>query len=475
MKRKNFWDHVETAVLFGLIALALYLSSILYLTPMDWAGGHRIAEKDTSSESIAPLLVPAKTLINFSDGDHTVSFDYRRHNLWDDAKPALANLFSATKWTAQDLSQEEYLAALNRPSVVFGFSVPLKKDLMGNTMTKSYNQEPFKSIQSITAIYVYLGDGDAHFILTDEKHHYLKIYGTRADASVARERFNTIAAEKNYPYYYSMKQSLGVDSAVFLPYEMDLSLPRPRMRSVYKEMDPAAVGDMAARVLDSPLDRLRLITESGGGVLYVLGQRVVKIDSRGIMTYREPLPETTGEPHLYQSLQAAMDFMAVLYEEDYRLIIAQIQPVVREDKPGYRMSFRTVVNGMPVILANREMPSYVDMTVIGDRVVEYRDAGRRQAAFASVPLESKVILPAFKVLDRNFDTLKRVYEQEYHHISPEEDPVETVLEGIEDISMGYLDRELYLGDTALSPIWIVTIGERMLCFDAYEGSLLFEK
>ncbi|NLY10067.1 MAG: hypothetical protein GXZ11_09325 [Tissierellia bacterium] len=476
MGKSKIADTIETIILYGLLALAIYFSGILWFQPK-----HSLSKKGdvvsqtVNKDSISAIVIPAKTMINFSDGNHTISYDNHRYGLWEESKAGVGELFTSNELKFEEIDQEEYFQYLGMPSIVFSFSVEMNTTLLGNAISDVVSSKVIEVVPSLKSIYLGLSEGEPKYILAkDDK--YTKITGPKFDTSKLLEAIGLIAKEGNYPYYYSMKQTLGVNNTVFIPYEMDSSLPRLSMSRKYVNMDESQQNNIENRIFKQSGDRVRRITESGGSVLYVLDRRVLKFDQRGVMTYREPMPSQIKEPNLYRSLLAVMDFMESLHGDRDDYYISKLQPIEKDGHKGYKLSLRTLVHGIPIILANRDNESYIDLMVFGERVTYYREVGREETStYTGGTLEGRVILPSFKILDNNIEVFKRVYEQEFHVLSPEENHINEILSSISDINLAYLDADFRDRDEALNAVWAITLGNRLLCFDAYEGSLLFEK
>jgi hypothetical protein len=77
----------------------------------------------------------------------------------------------------------------------------------------------------VDEIYFYLGRKEA-FVVFSEGDKHLKVYNLDMDTEIIKNQVREIEERKDYTYYYSMKDTLGVDNNIYITYKMAQNLPK---------------------------------------------------------------------------------------------------------------------------------------------------------------------------------------------------------------------------------------------------------
>ncbi len=469
-------DRLETAAIAVMLIISIVLSMELWFQPtIPFSKEDQDSGVLLEAEAVDYVIVPSKTLINFNDGNHTISYENKRYGLWEDARGVLEALFSAPNIKMTSIPVEEYTQALDQPSIQFSFSLPINTLLFPDIWQVEVKNDLALAMPQVEALYISIASAKPEFILVN-REDIIVVSGVETSTVELAEKVEEIRQEGNYNYYYPMHDYLGVENTLFIPHEMDSYLPKFHVSSTYAFVSSYERGRMAERILGKSTDQIRQISESSGNYLYVLDQQLLKFDSGGEISYTAPVPQNIKDRNLLNSLTAGVSFMYKLHTEPEPYYISDIVPIEREGSQGYQFNFRYLVRGIPVLLAERSRDSYIEMEVFDNQVTSFVELGRSETSgYTSSLLESRLIKPSFEIIDQNFEMLKRVFESEFPDAKLGEDPAKTVLEAIEDINLAYLDRNYQNANQPLNAVWVIQLGNRMLCFDAYNGVILYEK
>src|SRR5699024_2962124 len=87
------------------------------------------------------------------------------------------------------------------------------------------------------------------------------------------------------------------------------------------------------------------------------------------------------------------------------------------------------------------------------------------------------MLSAFEAIDKNNDILEELYliDNNLERKDIKDNIVNEVLSSIEDVTLAYFDHYLKDRDEELIAVWAVKVNHRLLAFDAYNGTLVYER
>lgn len=92
-------------------------------------------------------------------------------------------------------------------------------------------------------------------------------------------------------------------------------------------------------------------------------------------------------------------------------------------------------------------------------------------------IENKPMLTSYDILDMNSETLKNRYliNNSFDLDIEESAQIKAVLNSIKDITLAYYDPCLKDKEERLIGVWAIRLQDRILAFDAYTGSLVYER
>jgi hypothetical protein len=323
-----------------------------------------------------------------------------------------------------------------------------------------------------------LGTEDPFFVFSGEGKA-LRVRDTSLDFSKIVQEMNSIEDEKGYDYYYSMSDIFDTaKQGIYIPYEINQNLPVVYVSNSIPLMTQDQKDQFAERFLEQRIDYIRQITESNGSSIYIYNNMVLKFNSNGTVEYFNSLQDKVEERNLYLSLVTAADFIDRKAFAASGMYLASTTEIEDEDSVGYRLTFRYCIRGLPVLLGNREVPEYAQIEVFNNQVRSYKQLFRREAGNElAQTFTSRRILSSFDVIDKNYAFLERKYLQ-YSGKTKEalgDQLLKEVLGSIEDVTISYYDPNLKDQDERLIEIWQIRAYGRLYAFNAYTGTLVFER
>ena len=160
------------------------------------------------------------------------------------------------------------------------------------------------------------------------------------------------------------------------------------------------------------------------------------------------------------------------------MYLSKSEEVEIDGNLGYRLSFKYRVRGIPVILGNLNVDEYIQMDVFKDHIRNYKQYVRKDISLTpSTVIENKPMLSSYEIIDMNNEILKTRYliNNSFEAEMDEAAQIKKVLNSIKDITLAYYDPCLKDKEERLIGVWAIRLEDRILAFDAYSGSLVYER
>lgn len=473
-------ERFKTLLLILLVSISVFITQKLWIQIPDQVLGkiHK-PEIQVSSTYLSDLIRPNKYLLNFNDRNHTLLYDDLKHDIWDNTKIHLKDLLTWKDLEIEEISKEEYISYEEKRSIIYYFTESMSTNILSKAWDIKEPNNIVETIPNIDSIYIYLGNGDPFFVLSNNDLHQ-KVLVANMEIKELRLIIDKIDDQKEYPYYYSMRKTLNTDNDIYIPYEMNTVLPRVYVSNGIKRLGLKERIVLAERFLNKDIDYIREIMEGNGSSIYIYEQRFLKLNINGTIEYFHPLEKKVTDRNLYTSLSTAADFIDNNTGLLKDIHLVSIEEIKSDNSLGYKFKFRYRVRGIPVILGNREAEEYIQIEAFNNHIKSYKYYSREETDM-SVPLMPKEedILSAFDIVDGNYERFERIYKNEIlnlkEDLSDDDDLVEEVLSTIDNIALAYFDPGLKDIQEKLIPVWVIGFNNRILAFDANTGSLVFER
>lgn len=431
---------------------------------------------DEHSYVLSDMIAPNKYLLNFSESNHTTLYEDSKYGMWSKSRDNLIEALSSEDIEISEITNDEYLSYHDVKSVIFYFS----DDTNTYILTRAWDIKNPNSIvdimPNIDSIYIYLGSSSPFFIFSHGEKH-LVANASGIDTSLLKEEIDEIIAEEEHINYHSIKE-FGVKSNIFIPLEIDYSLPEIYVANDLFSYTNKEKEQLAEKFIENDIAYIRQIVEGNGSTIYVYNQQVLKLNTNGTIEYFQALENTVTERNLFLSLSTAADFLSHKADVEKGMYLAGTQEIKQDGNQGYRLYFRYRVRGIPVILGNKEVGEYVTIEVFNDHVRSYKYYPRRD--MNKIPnriIEEEKMLAAYDVIDKNYDYFAQIYLRDNNLVEEEVtlNITNDVLASIEDITLAYFDPCLMEQDEKLIPVWAIRYNGTTYAFNAYNAILVYER
>ena len=471
-------ERLKTFLLISLVSISVILAKNLWLqTPEELFKFATEFENDEfSSYVLSDMILPNKYLLNFSETNHTIMYDDSKYGMWSKSRDNLIEVLNREDIETIEITDDEYLDYHNVKSVVFYFSSEINTYILSRAWDIKDTNNLVDIMPNINSIYIYLGNSNPFFIFSDSDRH-IAISHKGMETTALINEINKIEESEEHTRYYSM-EDYGVKSDIFIPVEIDYTLPEIYVANdvfsySYKEKE-----GLAERFFDTNIDYIREIEERNGSTIYENNQKILKLNTNGIVEYFHAIEDRVTERNLLLSLSTAVEFISEKAEVQDGMYLAGIQEISQDGNVGYRLFFRYRVRGIPVILGNLEISEYVNIEVFNDHVRSYKYYARKDMnKIPSKIVGEDKILPALDVLDINYNFFQDIYfsRNDIQTADNVDNIIDRVLASIEDITLAYYDPCLKEQDEKLLPVWAIKYMGTTYAFDANNGILVYER
>ncbi|NMB27028.1 MAG: hypothetical protein GX987_03105 [Tissierellia bacterium] len=474
-------ERLKTFLLLSLVCISIFLTRRLWLDmPYDILPFFEKEEAISSSYLFGDMIKPHKYLLNFDKKSHTIFYNDDNNNLWTSTRSTLVEVLSSDNFETHILSNEEFSTYNERRSIVFYFPEKFNTYIIARSLGVAEPNNIIERMPKIDRVYLYLGREDPFFVFS-EGHKHLKVYDINVDTKIVKEQIKKIEEGKEYTYYYAMKDTIGGDNNIFIPYEMAKTLPLIYVENELDVYDIEQIRSISEKFFNKDIDYIREIIEDSGSIIYVYNQRVLKINQNGLLEYFNPLEEHIEERNLYISLNTTAEFLSNHIGVPKDMYLAKVEEIKAEENLGYRLTFRYRVGGIPVILGNDTIEDFIQVDVFNKYVRNYKRFIRKDMNIdtdAYNKVDDNRMLSAFDIINMNYNLLEEEYMQGKDIFMEDIDRemlMEEILSSIKNITIAYLDPCLKEKEEKLIGVWLLQIEDRIYAFDVYNGELVLKR
>lgn len=474
-------EQLKTFLLISLVVISILFTKRLWIPlPNEMVSMFNNKNEATSvSYLLSDMIAPNKYLLNFNEKNHTLFYDDSKYGLWANTRKDLTNILESKDIRVTDLSNDKFSTYNKKSSMVFYFPEKVNTYILAKALDVKNPNLIVDTMPNIDKIYIYLGNEDPFFVFSYEDKNVV-VYDKTIDVSKLKEQIVLIEQEKKYNYYYSMKETIGTNKDIYIPYEMGNILPQIYVENEIRTLDDDKKRERAEKFFNKDIDYIREIVESNGSTIYVHNQRVLKLNINGTLEYFNSLEGIVRKRNLYESMNTAAEFISRNTGVPKGMYLSKIKEIKADNSLGYKLTFKYRIRGIPIILGNMEVVDFIEMEVFNHHVKSYKQFIRKDMNMTGDNLqEERTMLASLDVIDRNYDFIIQKYLEKNNNSEGETPieaiPIEKVLSSIDDITLAYFDPCLKdIGDQLIS-VWAIKINGGLYAFDVYNGTLVYEK
>ena len=349
MKKSIDNDIIEN--IKSILLVVLMISTILLLY-FFWGGTSldtfKLNDNPVNYETmdIKDLIVPSQMIISLGED----SYKLAAKDKWSEMVKGLDEFMQSDTLIVEEITKEQYEKVMKTSSIRAKFNYQLSLSefcfAYGIKTTPSFND-----IGTISELGYGKISKESLLIYDSNKLKYYRILITNEAKRL--EQLLTSLMEEDSPIYYTIAKYLGggVTNTTFIPITLQTNLHDFEYnREVYSKQNDV-ISTIAQSYFGQTLDFIRKIEEGNGTVIYMYGygQKVLIVNTNGVIEYKEESTGTNGEVGYLESLKTALNFIGAhgAFEgSDGSKYVPYLKNVEinLDGKRGYRFTFGLEVN-----------------------------------------------------------------------------------------------------------------------------------
>lgn len=472
-------ERIKTILLFSLVLISFFLTQKLWIQlPNEMISVFKTTnEVHSSSFLFSDMIAPSKYLINFNQDNHTLVYD-DKYGIWGDSKEHLKNVLDSKSIRLENITEEDYLKYHDERSIVFYFSEKLNTYILAKAWKVKEPNNIADTLPNINYIYIYLGSGDPFFVFIGE-NTYLKVHADEVDTQLLKDDLVRIEESGDYARYYSIRDTFkSKGNEIYIPFRIENALTVVYVTNELATLSDLEKTQLAEMYLMDRIENIREITESNGSTIFLHKERWLKLNASGYIEYFSPLEEKVKERNLYLSLLSASEFINERTRAQKGMYLAKVEEIEADGSVGFKFTFKYRIRGIPVILGNKDVGEYITMEVFNNHIRSYKHLARKELNMNLTPVaDNRKMLTSYEVIDKNDEFLWNKYLEKRNMTKAQfqGDVAEAVFSSIEDITLSYYDPSLKDNQERLIGVWAIQADGSLYAFDAYTGTLVFER
>lgn len=458
-------ERIKNWILTSLVMLSLFFTVQLWLdVPIERImvnpdlSPRQDSEKDYD---LSNFVLPRWIIVNFGGQSHTKLFrESSTYRFYNDIYGEVSNILKYVLDNSQNITfgqvtAEEWEAAKLGKSVVVeydnGFDVLLmKKIFRGDAEQISI---PVQGIRSITLTFateseIYIEGGQEGIIykavLPKTNSQLIRLIGR--------------LEERDPVKYWMLGSDIGYGDNDYIYLPLDMSSFNLPLGMAVKEFDISEHDkmEMLASNFFTDMSIVRKITETSGSLIFTDGQNALKVDTNGSLEYLvyNMAGSSREQEQIDEIVDTALNFIDNHGGIPDQLYLKEILDITENGYEGYMLKFNYAYNGLPFFYNGRFGRSAIEVTVVNNRVVNYKRLVHR---ITRAKVVQKPLLNPVEVIDIIAG-----------HEGGEKPPILDIL----DMYLGYCIDMAGDRNYQAVPVWYIKSRNGEYIIDAYQGSLM---
>lgn len=388
----NIIENIKSVLL-----VVLMISTILLLY-FFWGGTSLDTSRSNDNQGnyetldVKALIVPSQIIISLGEE----SYKLAEKDKWSELVKGLDEFMQSDTLIVEEITKEQYEKVMKISSIRAKFNYKLS--LSDFCFAYGIKTTPsFDIIENISELGYGKISKESLLIYDSEKLKYYRIVITNEAKRL--EQLLTFLIEEETPIYYTIGKYLGggISNSAFIPITLQTNLHDFEYnREVYLKQNDE-ISTIAQSYFGQTFDFIRKIEEGNGTVIYMYGygQKVLIVNTNGVIEYKEESIGSNGEVGYLESLRTALNFIGAHGEfegSDRSKYVPYLKNVETnlDGKRGFRFTFGLEVNNYnmyyqdrdPIIVEvienqvtyfNRDLSEY-DTVIIEEMKDEYKEA-----------------------------------------------------------------------------------------------------
>ncbi|WP_427340522.1 two-component system activity regulator YycH [Caloranaerobacter sp. DY30410] len=465
-------DRAKAFLLVSLILISIFLTQQLWIEfPFTLIPSLR-EDKDKGlryNYILSDVISPEKYLINFG-GSYTILYSGKRDDLWLKIRSYLKGIFQNEELSYKEIDETEIIKNDVKKSINLFFADDIPTYMLVKVLNCKPSSSIYSSIENVRNIYIYLGR-NPYIVLSNGINH-IKIYNIKVDTSILIDTLDKIERE-NVLEYYSIRM-WGIDKDVYIPINtssLSYIIPYVYVNNEMNTENYLSMESVAKSFFGEDLGYARKIVETDGSVIFLYGQKGLKISKNGLIEYFNTLDENVTERNLFISLNKAVDFITNHLGWPEEAYLSSIEEIEYKGNKGYRFRFAYRVNNLTIYADKDKFSSPIEIEVFNKNVKSYKRYIRTISKIEYKKFSKEEVLPPEKVIEANLSMIKADVAKK-NNLKIEEINNFMILSLIDDIKLGYFDYCDKKYKQKLIGVWVIDVNGITYIFDMHDGKFV---
>ena len=457
-------EKTKNIILIAMVIVCIYLSSNVWLKLPDFLefnteAGEKDKQDDTAAVDIWNVVRPIKNIIKYND-NYTITYSDEQ-DMWGKVVHVINDAFE--DFDSLSINQS---AAFPSQYVKFDFSTIIPVEIFAGNL-KNENKDINETIKNIKNVIIDLGNSKAIYIYNGEDT--IKIEGE----SINTQEIENIVKQFDFKneIKYAFDQKIG-EETIQVPIPLETKALSPVfVQSELDVFDTEKINQIAKDYFRNNYDYVRKSVEVSGNTVFMYRtDKILKINSEGLLDFYDTTLELENSTDVYSSLLTAVNFTKKFLGFPVDGYLSNVEGMEYDGNYGYRYTFSYKILERPILFSRVRENSALQIDVVGDSVISYkrfiRNIDESQMSKMNV-----AILPAVEVILKNLDDESQAQEGEILELNPLK---KDMLKDISNIYLGYFDLSRIQREQVLRVVWVVEAGNKSYIFNAITGALIEE-
>lgn len=456
---------IKNIILIAMVIVCIYLSSNVWLKLPNLLEYKTDSGTDNIDNIIAAdiwnVVRPIKNVIKYND-NYTITYSDET-DMWGKAVHVLNDAFN-------DFGNANVNESAAFPSkyLKFDFSTNIPVEIFTGHLTANVVDINNK-IKNIKNVIIDLENANSIYIYNGEST--VKIQSSNVDTSEIAEIAKQSDFSSKTSYAFDQKIT---DETIQVPIPLEKTALNPVfVQSELDVFDSEKIDQIAKKYFKNNYDYVRKSVEVSGTTVFMYRtEKVLKINSDGLLDFYDTTAELESSTSVYESLVSAVSFTKEFLGFPEDVFLSNVEIIEHDGNYGYRFTFSYKILERPILFSRVRENSALQIDVVGNSVISYKRFIRNMDESQSEKMSEIQILPALDVIMRNLNNNSD--SQESGEITELKPLKKEMLKDINNIYLGYFDISRISREQVLRVVWIIETGDKSYIFNAITGALIEE-
>lgn len=457
---------IKNIILIAMVLVCVYLSSNVWLKLPNFLEYKTEAEEnekidEAAAANIWDVVRPIKNVIKYNDS-YTVTYSDEK-DMWGKTVHVINDAFDDFHNASINES-----AAFPSKYLKFDFKTNIPVEIFTGNM-KIENKDVNNIIKNIKNVIIDLENANSIYIYNGE--NTVKIQSSSIDTQEIAGTAKQLDFSNETQYVFDQK--IG-EETIQVPIPLEKTALNPVfVQSELDVFDTEKINQIAKKYFKNNYDYVRRSVEVSGNTVFMYRtEKVLKINSDGLLDFYDTTAELENSSNVYENLVTAVNFTEEFLGFPKDVYLSDVKVIEYDGNYGYRFTFSYKILKRPILFSRVRENSALQIDVVGDSVISYKRFIRDMDESKNDKMIKTQVLPAVEVIKMNLDDESNTYGPgEIPDLKPLK---KEMIKDINNIYLGYFDISRISREQLIRVVWVIEINDASYIFNAITGALIEE-